>query len=130
MTISVVLQGIVGEPLTPSHTLFDEKFYRMMMDVPRLAGNIDTLPVTVSERLLRMTPVSVGDKVVVRGQVRSYNRLEEGKNRLILTAFARYLGSGRIRHRQSQRGHAGRIPFAACPITGPRPSAGRSPTCS
>lgn len=88
----IVLQGIVGEPLTPSHTLFDEKFYRMMMDVPRLSGNIDTLPVTVSERLLRTLPVSVGDKVTVRGQVRSYNRMEEGKNRLILTAFARYLG--------------------------------------
>ena len=37
--------------------------------------------------------------MVVRGQVRSYNRME-GKNRLILTAFARYLGPP-ARYRQS-----------------------------
>ncbi|NLG37906.1 MAG: single-stranded DNA-binding protein [Clostridiales bacterium] len=88
----IVLQGVAAESPELSHALFEERFFRMMLDVSRLSGNIDTVPVTVPERLLLSRPVGIGDKVVVRGQVRSYNRMEEGKNRLILTAFARYLG--------------------------------------
>ncbi|MGI5877346.1 MAG: single-stranded DNA-binding protein [Christensenellales bacterium] len=88
----ILLQGVVAESPEISHALFEERFFKMMLDVARLSGNIDTIPVTVPERLLKSRPVGLGDRVVVRGQVRSYNRMEEGKNRLILTAFARYLG--------------------------------------
>ena len=48
------------------------------------------MPVTVSERI--MTPdMKVGDAICALGQFRSYNKLEGGKSRLMLTVFIREL---------------------------------------
>lgn len=87
----VTLKGkVVEEPLY-SHSLYGEKFYTLMLDVPRLSGVGDVLPVMVSDRLLRLMDVSVGDELAVIGQLRSYNRLVDSRNRLILTVFARHI---------------------------------------
>jgi primosomal replication protein N len=45
--------------------------------------------VTVSERLLEQHPLCEGALVGVKGQLRSYNKLVDGRARLYLTIFAR-----------------------------------------
>lgn len=87
----VILKGkIVSEPVY-SHSLYGEKFYNLMIEVPRLSGVADVLPVMASDRLLHLMSVAVDDEVGVIGQLRSYNRLQDDRNRLILTVFARHI---------------------------------------
>jgi primosomal replication protein N len=87
----VTLKGKVVEEPVFSHSLYGEKFFTLMMEVPRLSGVADALPVMVSDRLLHLMDVAVGDELAILGQLRSYNRLVDGRNRLILTVFARHI---------------------------------------
>ena len=59
------------------------------MEVVRLSSTTDIIPITVSERLLTDIDLSIGKKLSVEGQFRSYNNYENEKNRLILTVFAK-----------------------------------------
>ena len=59
------------------------------MEIPRLSGNSDIIPITVSERLLKEETLQEGKKLLIKGQFRSYNSYENEKNRLILTVFAK-----------------------------------------
>lgn len=87
----VILKGRVIEEPVFSHTLYGEKFFSLMLEVPRLSGVTDMLPVMVSDRLLNLLDVAIGDELAVTGQLRSYNRLVDNRNRLILTVFARHI---------------------------------------
>ncbi len=83
-----VISGYINRPPQYSHTLFSEAFYVFELFVPRLSGTEDVLPVTVSERLLPVLP-ETGDLIEVAGQLRSYNKNVNGRNRLVVTVFAR-----------------------------------------
>lgn len=83
------LEGIVSEELTYSHEIYDEKFYTFVMNVCRLSEKCDEIKITISEKLLFDVKVRKGERVRITGQIRSYNKFDGGKNRLILTAFAR-----------------------------------------
>ena len=72
-----------------SHEIYGERFYIFNLSIPRLSGNADIIPITVSERLIGENTLSEGNKLLVKGQFRSYNSYENGKNRLILTVFAK-----------------------------------------
>jgi len=74
--------------LSLSHKIYGEAFYTFLLECGRLSDQTDVLPVTVSERLLCRHPLCEGIRVGVRGQLRSYNKLEGGKVRLCLTIFA------------------------------------------
>ncbi len=74
-----------------SHRIYGEAFYTFFLECGRLSENTDVLPVTVSERLLVRHPLCEGAPVGVTGQLRSYNKLVDGKVRLYLTIFAREL---------------------------------------
>lgn len=85
---AVVLAGeVAGTPLY-SHEVYGEGFCVFDMNIPRESGNIDTVPVMVSERMCNIEDIKVGKLYEVVGQFRSYNRHEEKKNRLILSVFA------------------------------------------
>lgn len=87
----VFLAGqIVTEPQF-SHEIYGEGFYEMMIEVPRLSEQKDVLPITVSERLLIDRPLKIGDMTALFGQFRSYNKIVDGKSRLMLTVFVREL---------------------------------------
>lgn len=90
----VHLQGVVSQPLTYSHTIYDEEYSVAMIEVPRLSGVSDLLPITIAGRLLREVEVGTGTPLTVEGQLRSYNKEQDGTNRLILTVFARSLTTG------------------------------------
>ena len=66
-----------------------ESFYIFDLEVARLSGNSDIIPITISERLILEKELEIGDKVAIEGQFRSYNSYENEKNRLILTVFAK-----------------------------------------
>ena len=57
----------------------------------RLSGQADILPVTLSERLIQDGMLAKGKNICAVGQFRSYNKLENGKSRLMLTVFVREL---------------------------------------
>ncbi len=90
MTNNVVyLTGRVAEEPKYSHQVFGEGFYETKVEVERLSGLVDVIPVTVSERLLGEGDFEEGKYVSVSGQFRSYNKIADGKSRLMLTVFVR-----------------------------------------
>lgn len=72
-----------------SHEIYGERFYIFDLSIPRLSGNADIIPITVSERLIPGDMLQEGKKLLVKGQFRSYNSYENEKNKLILTVFAK-----------------------------------------
>ena len=88
---AVVLAGEVAGTPVYSHEVYGEGFYVFDMNIPRESGNIDTVPVMVSERMCNIEDIKVGKLYEVVGQFRSYNRHEEQKNRLVLSVFVREL---------------------------------------
>lgn len=85
----VYLSGeIVGEAEF-SHEVYGEGFYEMKVLVKRLSGQADVLPVTISERLIAANELKVGGNLNAIGQFRSYNKLVDGKSKLMLTVFVR-----------------------------------------
>ena len=85
----LVLVGKVTSDKIFSHEIYGEKFYSFDLSVPRLSGNDDIIPITISERLLVEEDLEIGKKVVIEGQFRSYNSYENERNRLVLTVFAK-----------------------------------------
>jgi len=85
----LVLIGEIISDKTFSHEIYGESFYLFNLEVPRLSGNADIIPITISERLIANFDLSIGKKVVVEGQFRSYNSYENERNRLVLTVFAK-----------------------------------------
>ena len=72
-----------------SHEIYGEKFYVFNLEIARLSGNADIIPITVSERLATDEMLAQGKSLLVKGQFRSYNSYDNEKNRLILTVFAK-----------------------------------------
>ena len=85
----LVLIGNIVSDKTFSHEIYGESFYLFNLEVPRLSGNADIIPITISERLIANFDLSIGRKVIVEGQFRSYNSYENERNRLVLTVFAK-----------------------------------------
>ena len=84
----LLLVGKVASEKTFSHEVYGEKFYSFDLEVPRLSETSDIIPVTISERLIEQE-LSIGKKVIIEGQFRSYNGYENEKNKLVLTVFAK-----------------------------------------
>ena len=85
----IVIVGKVTSEKKFSHEIYGEKFYIFDVNVPRLSGSDDIIPVTISERLLPNGTLEMNSKVTIEGQFRSYNSYTEGKNKLVLTVFAK-----------------------------------------
>ena len=85
----LVLVGKVTSDKRMSHEIYGEKFYIFDLSVPRLSGNADLIPITISERLLLEQDLEIGKNVIIEGQFRSYNSYENEKNKLVLTVFAK-----------------------------------------
>ena len=85
----VYLSGVVYDVPQYSHELYGEAFYEFTLAVKRLSGQEDLLPVTVSERIMDGVDLSVGARISLRGQFRSYNKLVSERSKLMLTIFVR-----------------------------------------
>ena len=71
-----------------SHENHGKNFYRFSLEVPRLSGTVDVLPVITNEALLNELDLSGGSMLTVCGQVRSHNIRENGIRRLMIFVFA------------------------------------------
>ncbi len=85
----VYLQGIILDQPELNHTVMDEKFYGFHLQIPRLSGMFDIIPIIISEKILATISFTVGEKLAIRGQFRSYNKLDGEKRKLVLSVFVR-----------------------------------------
>lgn len=72
-----------------SHEVLGEGFYKFYIKCSRKSTSVDTLPVLVSDRFPCFKDIKTGSFVEITGDIRSYNKHTEEKNKLILTVFAR-----------------------------------------
>lgn len=84
-----IIIGTIEDEFKLNHEIYAEKFYTFTLKIPRLSGTYDNIRVMISERLIMDRGYSIGDKVEISGQFRSYNCSEPDGNRLVLTVFAR-----------------------------------------
>lgn len=85
----ITLCGTVIEEPVFSHEVFGESFYNFKLEIKRLSGQHDILPVIISERLISDYDIKNGKRFFVDGQLRSYNIMTDNKSRLQLQAFTR-----------------------------------------
>ena len=85
----IMLCGTVAEEAVFSHEVFGESFYTFKMEIKRLSGQKDILPVMVSERLMTGKEIKQGKRFSITGQLRSYNIITDNKSKLQLQTFVR-----------------------------------------
>ena len=88
ITNSISLRGMLKTIPEFSHENHGKQFYRFFLEVPRLSGAVDTLPIIAEEQLLCKLDPTAGDMIYVKGQIRSHNQREEGVRRLLIYVFA------------------------------------------
>jgi single-stranded DNA-binding protein len=87
-TNSITIRGsLVGLPEF-SHENHGRRFYRFLLEVPRLSGAVDVLPVVAQQSLVDDLDPCAGDMLTVTGQIRSYNQRSETARHLLIFVFA------------------------------------------
>lgn len=71
-----------------SHENHGKKFYRFTLEVPRLSGAVDLLPVVAEEKIMNSFDLSDGKMLTVTGQIRSHNVRENGVRHLLIFVYA------------------------------------------
>ena len=87
----VYLSGQIASAPESSHEIMGEKFYDTTVSVERLSGQSDVIPITVSDRLMEGQNFEIGNLIGLIGQFRSYNKIVDGKSKLVLRVFVREL---------------------------------------
>lgn len=86
----VEIGGKIVSEIELSHEFYDEKFYKFYIETSRLSDLTDKLPVIISERIIDISNLNVGEIVHITGQFRSYNEpTDNGKSRLVLSIFTK-----------------------------------------
>ena len=88
MNNQITLRGSLLELPAFSHENHGKQFYRFLLEVPRLSGAIDLLPVVAEEAVLNQMDLSGGEMLTVYGQIRSHNVRTEGTRHLLIFVFA------------------------------------------
>lgn len=84
----ITLRGNLSSLPEFSHENHGRRFFRFLLEVPRLSGAVDTLPIIVQEEILSQVDLSGGDMLTVAGQIRSHNVRSDGKRHLLIFVFA------------------------------------------
>lgn len=85
---AITLRGSLQQLPQFSHENHGRRFYRFMLEVPRLSGAVDILPVIAEERLIYSIDPTAGDMLTVTGQIRSHNQRTDGTRHLMIFVFA------------------------------------------
>ena len=88
MANQITLRGLLGESPKFSHENHGRRFFRFTLEVPRLSGAVDVLPVIAQESVLNAADLSQGEMFTVAGQIRSHNIRTEGRRHLLIFVFA------------------------------------------
>lgn len=84
----ITLRGCLQAIPCFSHENHGKQFYRFYLEVPRLSGVTDILPVIAEAALLNEMDLSGGEMITVTGQIRSHNSRENGVRRLLIFVYA------------------------------------------
>ena len=71
-----------------SHENHGRRFYRFTLEIPRLSGTIDHLPVITEQRIIDQIDPTAGSMLTVTGQIRSHNHRADGVRHLMIFVFA------------------------------------------
>lgn len=85
---TITVRGCLQSLPQFSHENHGRRFYRFVLDVPRLSSAVDSLPVIAEEGLILPLDPTAGEMICVTGQVRSHNQKTDGKRRLVIFIFA------------------------------------------
>ena len=85
---SITIRGILHDLPNFSHENHGRQFYRFLVEVPRLSGAVDLLPVVAQSQLLEDLQLCAGCSVAVTGQIRSHNLHIDAVRRLMIFVFA------------------------------------------
>jgi single-stranded DNA-binding protein len=88
-TNKVILSGVIDTLPEYSHKSYGETFYCLDLAIRRKSGYCDSIPIIISERLVWDSLLEEGLHAGVTGQIRTYNKVIDGKNKLSIVAFAR-----------------------------------------
>ena len=84
----ITLRGALASLPQFSHENHGRRFFRFLLEVPRLSGIVDILPVIAEETVLNAADLSDGDMLTVAGQIRSHNIRSDGQRHLLIFVFA------------------------------------------
>ena len=84
----ITVRGALSDLPRFSHENHGKRFYRFVLEVPRLSGTLDLLPVVAEESIINSFDLSGGEMLTVYGQIRSHNSRESGIRRLLIFVFA------------------------------------------
>ena len=87
-TNSITVRGSLTALPVFSHENHGRKFYRFTLEVPRLSGAVDLLPVIAESELVDNLDPCAGNMLTVRGQIRSHNQRTDGVRHLLIFIFA------------------------------------------
>ena len=85
------IKGTILEKVEAQYQVEDEVFYEGKMVIDRLSGSQDTIPFTISEKIIKAYNLKLdkGDKICFVGELRSYNKMDDGHSRLVLSFFVK-----------------------------------------
>lgn len=85
------IKGRILEKAENKYSIEGENFYEGKLVVERLSEANDILPFTISEKLVKAYGLTLeaGMNVSFSGELRSYNKIVDGKSRLILSFFVK-----------------------------------------
>ena len=83
----ITLRGSLASLPQFSHENHGRRFFRFFLEVPRLSGAVDTLPVIAEESILNQADLSNGAMLTVTGQIRSHNIRSDGRRHLLIFVF-------------------------------------------
>lgn len=88
---SVYVDGVIIKEPEYSHQSWGINFYEISLDVKRISGIVDSVPIVVPENLIDKNINYVGKTAHIRGNYRSRNEQAEGEERrhLVLYVYAR-----------------------------------------
>ena len=87
------ISGLINE-INTSYTYVGRdgqqiKFMQIMLEIPRLSDNTDTVPIIISEKLLNTVKVGVNDLISITGEIRTRNfEDEDGRKHLSVYCYA------------------------------------------
>ncbi len=84
----ITIRGELSDLPKFSHENHGKRFFRFFLEVPRLSGTVDILPVIAEAQILDTINLSGGQMLLITGQIRSHNIRSDGERHLMIFVFA------------------------------------------
>jgi len=85
---NILLRGSLQSLPQFSHENHGHRFFHFYLEVPRLSGAVDILPVITQADTLDRIDLSAGSMLMVSGQIRSHNVRTDGIRHLMIFVYA------------------------------------------